>query len=155
MVLRLNPSRPRAPRMVIHPLGSATPTRRPTRSPVAATFSAAGVGDSWRPSRPGLLRSPTSSELQPASAMTPRAAAARREVRVMAGILPPSEPEVDGEVEAPARRIRRDVDVPRDRLGSENAYLPIEDLGRRRPPEEGQRTQRDLRRGHAAPPAHD
>src|ERR1041384_6866309 len=87
MVLRLNPSRPRAPRMVIHPLGSATPTRRPTRRPVAATFSAAGVGDSWRPSRPGLLRSPTSSELQAASVMTPRAAAAMREVRVMAGIL--------------------------------------------------------------------
>src|ERR1051326_5289797 len=155
MVLRLNPSRPRAPRMVIHPLGSATPTRRPTRSPVAATFSAAGVGDSWRPSRPGLLRSPTSSELQPASVMTPRAAAARREVRVMAGILPPSEPEVDGEVEAPARRIRRDVDVPRARLVPEIADLRIEAMVRRRQPEEVPRTHRDLRRAHAAPQAPD
>src|ERR1043166_406408 len=125
--------------MVIHPLGSAMPTRRPTRSPVAATLSAAGVGDSWRSLRPGLLRSPTSSELQAASVMTPRAAAAMREVRVMAGILP-SEPEVDGEEEAPARRIRRDVDVPRDRLVAEIAYLRVESLVRRRHPEEVPRT---------------
>src|ERR1041385_6441097 len=73
--------------MVIHPLGSAMPTRSPTRSPVAATLRAAGVGDCCRPSRPGLLRSPTSSELQAASVMTPRAAAAMRVVRDMAGIL--------------------------------------------------------------------
>src|ERR1051326_1937187 len=73
--------------MVIHPLGSAMPTRRPTRSPVAATLRAAGVGDCCRPSSPGLLRSPTSSELQAASVMTPRAAAAMRVVRDMAGIL--------------------------------------------------------------------
>src|SRR5918998_3614245 len=93
--------------------------RLPMISPVASACTCDRVGLTVTPSRLGLLRSGTVASEQPLAATVPRSTAAKREVRI-------SEPHVDGEEEAAARRVRRDVDVPRDRLVAEVADLGVE-----------------------------
>src|SRR3712207_1340581 len=93
-------------------------TRLPMINPVASACTCDRDGLVVTPSRLGLLRSGTTESEQPATATVPRSTTAKRDVRI-------SEPHVDGEEEAAARRGRGGVDVPRDRLVAAVACLPV------------------------------
>src|SRR5205807_262291 len=97
------------------PMRLAMSARSPATRPVASAATAAGVGAARTWFRPGRLRSPTS-KLQAARRRVPISARATCLVVMIPSLV---EAQLDGGPEAPARRERREVDVPVDGIVAE------------------------------------